>query len=405
VTSTSALDAITAEDLRDQGSLKWTRYGGDTIGAFVAEMDFGAAPPVQRALHAAVEAASFGYLPPRVAADLARACADWHRERYGWPVDPEQVQPVPDVLTALELVIRHFTRPGSGVILPTPAYMPFLTVPPLHGREVLEVPMARDGGGYRLDLDRIDRAYRAGGDLLVLCNPANPVGRVLTAGELAAVTDVVDRHGGRVFADEIHAPLVHPGHRHIPYASTSTTAAGHTVTATSASKAWNLPGLKCGQVVLSNPGDARTWQRVGAGAPALASTLGAVAATAAYRDGGPWLADVLAYLDRNRRALADLLGAHLPEVGYTPPEGTYLAWLDCRRLGLDQPPGGFFHEHAGVAVVDGAECGEAGRGQVRLTFATPLPILERAVTRMAHAVANRQQLPRQISRGCPDKTD
>ncbi|MGH3682106.1 MAG: aminotransferase class I/II-fold pyridoxal phosphate-dependent enzyme, partial [Natronosporangium sp.] len=203
------LDAVTGLALRERGSLKWTAFDQDTIGAWIAEMDFGTAPEVTAALHAAVADGRLGYLPPGLRADLALACAHWQQRRYGWAVAPEQVQPVSDVLTGLEITIRHFTRPGSPVILPTPAYMPFLMVPPLHGREVIEVPMAADGGRYVLDLDGLDRAYRAGGDLLVLCNPANPVGRVLTAGELAGVTEVVDRHGGRVFADEIHAPLVY----------------------------------------------------------------------------------------------------------------------------------------------------------------------------------------------------
>jgi cystathionine beta-lyase len=394
-------DAITAPDLREQGSLKWTRYGGDTIGAFVAEMDFGTAPSIVQALHAAADRSVFGYLPPALADELAQVCARWQQERYGWQVAPERIFPVSDVLTALELVMRHFgdarepkrrhrSPAGSPIILPTPAYMPFLTVPPLHGRTIIEVPMARDGKGYLLDLDGIDRAYRAGGHLLVLCNPHNPVGRVLTPDELSAVTEVVDRHGGRVFADEIHAPLVYPGHRHIPYASTSPTAAAHSLTATSASKGWNLPGLKCAQVIV-DPADVPTWRQAASSAAAAPSTLGVVANIAAYRTGGEWLDGVVGYLDRNRRALGVLLAEHLPQLGYQPPEGTYLAWLDCRRGGADHRRGErldeFFRDRAGVAVVDGAECGEAGRGYVRANFATPLPILERAVTRMAHAYA------------------
>jgi cystathionine beta-lyase len=375
------LDAVTAQDLREQGSLKWTRFGGDTIGAFVAEMDFGAAPPIVRALHAAVDRESFGYLPPGLAAEVTLACAQWQQRRYGWEVAPERIQPVSDVLTALELVIRHFSRPEHPIIVPTPAYPPFLAVPALHGRKIVEVPMAQEHGRYQLDLDGIGRAFAAGGDLLVLCNPANPVGRVLSVEELRAVTEVVDRHGGRVFADEVHAPLVYPGHQHLPYASTSPTAASHTVTATSASKAWNLPGLRCAQVVFSNPADLATWQRVGTFASASASTMGAVATVAAYRSGEPWLRDVLGYLERNRRSVGDLLP---PQVGYRAPEGTYLAWLDCRQLG--EAPGERFRQHAGVALVEGADCGEVGRGYVRLNFATPLPILECALTRMTNAV-------------------
>lgn len=392
-TKTGDLDQVTAHDLRERGSLKWTKFDGDTIGAFVAEMDFETARPILSALHSAVATGSFGYLPPQLAEQLAQACAQWQQRRYGWPVDPEQVYPVSDVLTAFELVMRHFSRPGSPVVLPTPAYMPFLAVPPLHGRSVIEVPMAHDGERYVLDPGRLDAAFRAGGQLLVLCNPANPVGRVFTADELAAVTEVVDRHGGRVFADEVHAPLTYPDHHHLPYASTSPVAAAHTLTAVSASKAWNLPGLKCAQVIVSNPADAGAWQVAGSAASAAPSNLGAVAGVAAYRSGGPWLDDILGYLDRNRRRLAQLLGDQLPQAGYAPPEGTYLAWLDCRGLAVgEEGPAEFFRQRAGVALVDGAECGAAGRGFVRLNFATPRPILERMAKRMARAVG-REAVP------------
>ena len=384
------LDAVTEQELRERGSLKWTAFGPETIGAWVAEMDFGTAPQIEAALHAAAGSGNLGYLPPGPRAELAAACAQWQQQRYGWQVPPEHVFPVPDVLTALELVLRHFSRPGSRLILPTPTYMPFLTVPPLHGRAVIEVPMARDSIRQRwvLDLAGLDRAFRAGGDLLVLCNPANPVGRVLTGDELAAVTELVDRHGGRVFADEIHAPLVYPGHRHLPYAASSATAAGHTITATAASKAWNLPGLKCGQVIVGRAADATTWRRVGSAASAMPSLLGVAATIAAYRSGAGWLAGVLAYLDRNRRALAEQLAGELPQVRHDPPEGTYLAWLDCRDLPLagEAGPAAFFHRYAEVALVDGGGCGEAGQGYVRLNFATPLPVLRRAVSRMAQAV-------------------
>jgi len=275
------------------------------------------------------------------------------------------------------------------VILPTPAYMPFLVVPPWMGRAVIEVPMARDGDRYVYDLDALDAAFAAGGDLLVLCNPHNPIGRVLRPDEMLAVAEVVERHGGRVFSDEIHAPLVYDGHTHVPYASLTEATAAHTVTAVSASKAWNLPGLKCAQLVLSNDADAARWQEVGFMAEHGASNLGVVANIAAYEAGGPWLAEVLDYLDGNRRLLGDLLAERLPEVGYEPPEGTYLAWLDCRRLDLGDHPAEVLLERAGVALTDGPACGRAGAGFARLNLATPRPILEQKVARLADALARR----------------
>jgi cystathionine beta-lyase len=345
-------------------------------------MDFGTAPAVTAALHAAVDTAAFGYLPARAVEQMSAAYAAWSRDRYGWAVDPVDVRPVADVVAALTLAIEHFSAPGTPVVLPTPAYMPFVSVPPRLGREVIEVPLT---AGHRYDLDALAAAFEAGGDLLILCNPHNPVGRVLTPDEMLAIEAVVDRYGGRVFSDEIHAPLVFGGARHVPYASLSPVTAGHTLTATSASKAWNLPGLKCAQVVLSNDADRETWAGIGPLAEHGAATLGVIANTAAYAEGGPWLAEVLAYLDGNRRLLGELVAESLPGVGYTPPEGTYLGWLDFRATGPVEPAP-YFLEKAGVAMTDGALCGAAGQGFGRFNFALPRPILREAVQRLAAAM-------------------
>ncbi len=383
-------DRINEDELRARGSLKWTKGGPGVIGAFVAEMDFGVAPPIEAALLDSVKRADFGYLTERAVADMAGACAAWQRDRYGWDVDPDRVRPLPDVITGLAAAITVFSRPGSPVILPTPAYMPFLTIPGSLGREVIQVPMAVDGGRYVLDLDGIDAAFRRGGDLLILCNPSNPVGRVYGKAELTAVAEVVEANGGRVFADEIHAPLLYPGGTHVPYASLHAAAAAHTVTATAASKGWNLPGLKCAQLLLSNDRDAATWAERGTTFEHGASTPGVQATIAAYRDGGPWLADVVAYLDDSRTYLDGLLREHLPEIGYQPPEGTYLAWLDCRTLlpGVASPAD-FFLAAARVMLTDGAACGDVGQGHVRLNFATPRPVLAEIVRRMTVAVRSR----------------
>ena len=378
-----AFDALTADRLRDNGSLKWTAFPG-TIGAWVAEMDFPLAPPIATALHDAVDRGLLGYLPPTLVTGMVEAYVSFAADRYSWKVDPDRVRPVSDVLTALEHTITQFSRPGSPIILPTPAYMPFLTLPGGLGREVIQVPMLRDAAGrYTYDLDALDAAYRAGGHLLVLCNPHNPIGRVLEPDEMLAVAEVVDRHGGRVFSDEIHAPLVYPGHRHVPYASLNETTAGHTLTATSASKAWNLPGLKCAQIVLSNDADVQLWNRVGRRVEGGASTPGVLANRVAYTEGRDWLDDTVAYLHGNLTRLGELLDGS--GIGYRAPEGTYLAWLDCRSLDLPDGATGaadHFREHAGVALTDGGLCGEEGHGFVRFNAAMPRPVLEQAVGSM-----------------------
>lgn len=365
--------------------MKWTRYGPDVIGAWVAEMDFGTAPAVTAALHDAIDRGLLGYLPDGLAREMSRACADWYQRTYGWSVSPEQVHPIADVIRGLEAAIEYFSEPGRAVVLPTPAYMPFFQVPGTLGREIIQVPMVRDEAGVdRLDLDGIGAALAGGGHLVVLCNPHNPIGRVYERAELTALADVVELHGGRVFADEIHAPLVYAPHRHVPYASVSPVAAGHSVTATSASKAWNLPGLKCAQFIVTNDADAAVWQEHGAHIGHGASTLGVIANTAAYDHGREWLDDVLAYLDGNRRALAEMLAARLPGVRYRPPEGTYLAWLEGGPLAGPEQPAELILERGGVALIEGTRCGEAGC--VRLNFATPRPVLGEIVDRMATAL-------------------
>nr|WP_297429079.1 aminotransferase class I/II-fold pyridoxal phosphate-dependent enzyme [uncultured Actinotalea sp.] len=395
--------AAVRDDLRGRGSLKWTGVDDD-VAAWVAESDLGTAPVVKDAAVGAVTAGLTGYLPPGVRSDLGDATAHWYADRYGWRPEAERIHPVADVLEALRVTVEHLTRAGSPLILPTPAYMPFLTAPRQWGREVIEVPLARDATrGHVLDLDAVDTAFRAGGQLLVLTNPHNPTGRVHTTEELAALTAVVQRHGGRVFADEIHAPVVHPGHRHVPYAATSAAAAAHAVTATSASKAWNIPGLKCAQVILTADDDVAAWRRVDHLATHGASTVGAVANAAAYRAGGPWLDELLTRLADHRDALVEGLvsgGASDvdPSTGagtalsHRRPEGTYLAWLDLRPAfvasGTPLPDdlGRWLRSRTGVAVVDGAQCGAVGRGSVRVNLAMPRPLVVEAGRRIAAAL-------------------
>src|SRR5580692_8390346 len=268
------VDQTSEDELRARGSHKWSKGGPGVIGAFVAEMDFGVAPAIETALLDVIKRADFGYLSDRARTEMADACAAWQRDRYGWDVDPGRVRPLPDVITGLVAAITVFSRPGSPVILPTPAYMPFLTVPGSLEREVIQVPMATDGDRAVLDLEGIDAAFKRGGHLLILCNPCNPLGRVYGRDELTAVAAVVEANGGRVFADEIHAPLIYPGGTHVPYASLSGATAGHTITGTAASKGWNLPGLKCAQLLLSSDRDAATWTERGSTFEHGASTPG-----------------------------------------------------------------------------------------------------------------------------------
>lgn len=384
-------DSTTVEELRDLGSVKWTMFP-NMIGAFVAEMDFGLAPPVSQALHTTLDRSMTGYLPGELSTRMAEATAAWCLEMYGWDVPAKWVHPVPDVIAALEIAIDKYSPAGSKIIVPTPAYMPFLFVPTSHDREVIEVPSIEVDGRWQMDLAGIAQAFDDGGHLLILCNPHNPLGTVATREEMLAVADLVQAKGGRVFSDEIHAPLIYKESTHVPYASVSAEAAGHTITATSASKAWNLAGLKCAQVIISNDADEEHWQTFGFMASHGASNLGVVGNTAAYLSGRKWLGEVMEYLDGNRQLLGELIAEHLPAVKYTAPEGTYIAWLDFRDCNIDGDLAEFFRTEAGVAVSDGIACGAVGAGFARFVFAMPRPVLVEAIERMGAALRRRDEL-------------
>ena len=231
-------------ELRRAGSTKWSTYP-DAIGAFIVEMDFGTSPQIQEALQKPVESGGLGYVPVTAVEEMTQACSDWLESVYGWNVPASAVRRISDVLAGIVLAITHDSAPGSAVVLPTPAHMPFLKIPASLNRRIIQVPMTFDGEDWKLDLKGIDAAFAAGGGLLIFCNPHNPIGKVYSPAEMFEVASLVDKHGARVCSDEIHAPLVFSSSRHIPYASVSAAAANHTVTLTSATKAWNMSGLKC----------------------------------------------------------------------------------------------------------------------------------------------------------------
>lgn len=382
---TDSFDSITLEQLRESGTTKWNRADG-AIGVFMAEMDFGAPHAVTEALHREVDRGDFAYLPPRHRAMLRQATQDYLARRTGWDVPQEHIHEMPDVVAAYQAVISHFTPAGSKIIVPTPSYMPFLSVPPLLGREVIEVPMVETDGHFTHDLEAIERAFDDGGHLLVLCNPHNPTGRVFTREELEELAEVVERKGGRVFSDEIWLPIIYPGQRHIPYASIGPVAAGHTVTATAASKGFNIPGLKCAQLITSNQEDLDHWTQVGHFPMHGAANLGLVATAAAYEHGEDWLNGVLPYLLRNRDALLETVRTRMPQARVTTPEGTYVAWLDLRSYGIEGSLQEFFLDRAGVMCTEGTACGAVGAGHVRFVFAMPQPLMLEALERMAVAL-------------------
>ncbi|WP_046301775.1 MalY/PatB family protein [Mycobacterium sp. UM_Kg27] len=377
-------DALTPEQLRARNTIKWNHFAPDVLALWIAEMDFPTAPEVLDGVRACVANEEFGY-PALSSATLPVALTQWCERRYGWLIQPEWVRVVPDVLKGMEVVIEFLTRPESPVVLPVPAYMPFFDLLTVTGRQRVEIPMTQqDSGRYLMDLDALDAAFAAGAGSLILCNPNNPLGTAFTAEELSAIVDIAARHGARVIADEIHAPLVYD-RPHVAAASVSPAAADTVITLMSASKGWNLPGLMCAQVILSNPRDAADWRRINMLHTMGAATVGISANLAAYTRGGPWLDSLLTYLRANRDHLSRALPAALPGLRVSHPEATYLAWLDFRALGLPVEPAEILLADARVALSPGIPFG-GGRGFARLNFATPRAILDRAIEAMAGAL-------------------
>ena len=372
----------TPEALRALGGLKWTGYDEDILPAWVAEMDFGLAPPIAEALHAAIDRGNTGYHYPAAEQDTAIAATRFWSDRFGWDVDSSRVFPVPDVIEGIRRAIVHLTEPGSSVVLHTPVYFPFFSMVERAGRSIAEVPCARDEEGrYRLDLNGMEKALAAGAGSIVLCNPWNPTGRSLSGEEIGEVLDLARSRGARVITDEVHAPLTLAGVTHTVAAALDPETV---VTVTSASKAWNLPGLKCAQVVLTNDDDRAVWEgyftpeKVGVG------TFGLIANTAAYEESRDWLDEVLLRLEANRLLLGEMIG-DLPAVGYAPPEATYLAWLEFGSLDMTDPAQ-FLIEEARVALTSGPPFGEGGQGHARLNFATSAPILTEIMGRIGEAL-------------------
>ena len=374
---TPDFDAVTLEQLRRRTSIKWRTYPADVLPAWVAELDVPLAPAVTDVLRAAVEDGDTGYAAPQ---GLAAAFAGFAARRWGWPARPERCLPVPDVMVGVGEALTALTGPGDGVVVCPPVYAPFLRVPTERGRRVVEVPLAPGGD---LDLTGIDRVLRAGqATAVLLCNPHNPTGRVWRATELDALHEVARASGALVVSDEIHAPLTLPGATFSPYLSRGDR---HAVAVVSASKAFNLAGLKAALVVA---GSDAVHDRLAALPPDVAyrtGHLGVLAGVAAYGQGDGWLDALLEHLAATRALTGELLAELLPQVSWCPPQASYLAWLDCRALGPD--PAGRFLSVGRVAVVDGAEYGGPGRGFVRLNIGTTRPLVREALRRMSRAVA------------------
>ena len=378
-TNLSVMQFPTLDQLKNRRTRKWTVYDDDVLPLWIAESDFFTATPVKQAIMDAIEQESFGYTP--ATSDLPDAVSDFYAARYDWRPDPALIVTVPDVVRGLALAIEYLTRPDSGVIVPVPSYPPFLELPEATRREMHQIDAY---GG--IDLADVEKQFAAGAGSILLCAPNNPLGYTLDRQFLTDLCELAARHDARVLVDEIHAPLVLDG-RHVCAASVSGTAAQVCVTVTATSKAWNIAGLKCAQMIFSNPADLDTWNSLTGVTRDGTSTLGIWAAIACYREGGDFLDEQIAYLRETRDWLAAELPRRVPGLTVTVPEATYLMWLDFSgtAIGDVERPAIWLRENARVAFNDGLHFGPGGLHHCRLNFATSREILEEACSRLEAA--------------------
>jgi len=368
-------------ELRQRRSAKWRTYPADVLPLTVAEMDFGLAPSVKRALRVALDSDDTGY--SAAVPELGAAFARFAKDRWDFSVEPGAVTAVTDVGVGVVELLRVLTRPGDAVVISPPVYPPFFDWAPETGARLLEAPLTSE---YRLDLEAVERAFSTHPAAYVLSNPHNPVGRVHTADELTALVRLARIYRVPIISDEIHAPLTLPGASFTPIL-TVPGGAEVAVSVVSASKAFNLAGLKCAAVVTGSQRMADVVARFPPDARWRTGHFGVIASVAAFTTGGEWLDQLLATLDRRRAQLGDLLATRLPQLKWTPPEATFLAWLDTSAVGPDDTARALFLERGRVAVEPGLRFGALGAGHVRLNFGTSAEIIDEAATRMAAALS------------------
>lgn len=381
--------ALSENLLRSRRNAKWTVSPG-VLPAPVAEMDFRAEPHVDAALRKLVDLQDFGYPKrhtERPEFTISEAFAGRMARLYDWQISAATIQPVTDLVQAKFAAIYALSKPGDGVIVQVPAYSPFFSAVSETGRTLLKMRMVLQGGQYRPDLDQLaELAPQA--RILTICNPHNPTGRVFTREELLAMAEIAIRHNLIILSDEIHSDIVFDGARHIPIASLSAEIAARTVTLNSPTKGFNIPGLRAG---IMHFGTAELRARFHAALPrkmlGQISVFGIEAAVAAWTEGDDWLDGVMRELTARRDRLCAVLRAETPELILPTPEATYLAWVDCSALGLNQPAADFFRERCKVAFSGGDEF-DPGHGEsyIRINFATGEHILDRILQRTVDAV-------------------
>lgn len=377
------LRSLDLEVLRRRGGSKW-QADPAPYAAWVADMDFPVAPAVTDALREVIDRHELGYPNwggPQALSPAGRLFPHRMAERHGWECDPDRVRDLVDVIQGVRATVMHCSAPSDGVVLHLPAYFPFLAT--VDGMDRRLVPVHFDAGSRSFDYDRLDADLaRSGARVWILCHPQNPLGHVFDRAELERIAELAAKHDLVVIADEIHADIVMPGHRHIPFESLGRDVSSRTVTVTSSSKAFNLAGLRWAVMHTGHEPLRRVLDALPAHYLGAPNVMAVTATVAAWTHGASWLDAVVGVVDENRHALRRLLEQHLPGTRYTPPGATYLAWVDCRDFGLGDEPADTFRER-GVKLSPGSQFGPPGVGHVRINLATSPSVLEELIRAMA----------------------
>jgi len=380
------LKALPIDQLRQRSSTKWRTHDADVLPLFVAETDFPLAPAISAVLARAVELGDTGYTPPQPG--IREAYTAFAQRRFGWTVDPDRIRTTCDVMMGVVEVLRQVIKPGDRVITNPPVYPPFDMCIVEAGGVVDRVPLIDNGTGWELDLAGIEASFAAGARSILLCNPHNPTGTVHSRESLAALAEIAERFGATVVSDEIHSPSTQPGVTFTPFISASDAAARVGYVITSASKAFNLAGLKCALIITASDGPTQIVADLPPEVEWRTGLFGALAAVAAFApESDEWLDSLLAALDENRRLLVELLEEHLPGARYRMPDAGFLAWVDLSALGWGDDPAERILTEAKVAFNQGPNFGPEGNGHVRINFGCSPEVLREAVERAGALLA------------------
>ena len=380
-------DNLTVQELRAKDCMKWSKFGSDVLPLWVADMDFPIADEIKDAIRDYLGTNNFGYPEWEGLPGLKETATARQAERYSWRLEPDDIHIVNGIVPSLFLGVAACSSVGEDVLMHSPVYGPFMMAVEKQQRNVIHNELKHDGTHYRIDFDALEEQVTPATRLFMLCNPQNPVGRVFTRSELERLADFCLRHRLWVVSDELHSDLVYSGHEHIPFATLSDDIAERTLTLFGPTKTFNIAGLKAGFVASKNHDLLARFKEVGFGRVGYPNVLGQAATIAAYQHGGAWLEQTLNYLEANRDFVAEFVRNEMPQVGHTSPEGTYLALLNFRELGIENAEI-WAAEEAKVGLNDGAWFGPGGEGQGRLNFATARYIVEEALGRIKRAADN-----------------